>query len=360
MKVLFITRNFPPGKGGLERFSFNLYSALRKQTDVILLRWSKRKLLFVGLPYLLIRSIRILFTQKIEIIYLNEGLLSILTVFLKPFKVPVVITINGLDITYRNKVYQWVIPKCVSATDGIICLSRATKDQCAVRGIPEGKIVVIPPSFSDEFYINEDKVSLKQEAADRLGLRIKDKKILLSVGRLIKRKGIHWFIDNVIARLTAEVRDFVYIVAGDGPMRHGIENIIRNKGLSGQVVLLGKIGDALLKVFYNISDIFIMPNIPVEADIEGFGLAMLEAASCEVPVIASDLDGIRDAISDGKNGYLVAPFDSDAYLAKIKELLSIDNRDFNKKAREFTVANYNSDKVASEYLDKFKGITGNE
>jgi len=359
MKVLFITRNFPPQKGGLERVAFHLYSYLKKDVEVVLLKWSgSRKLMFIVLPYFLIRAFWVVLTRRVNIVYLNEGFLSILGITLKPFKLPIVITIHGLDITYQNKLYQFIIPKCITRLDRVICISRATKRECIRRGIDEHKISVVPDGFRDEFYIDGDKKKLRRSFMEKHGLHVEDKKILLSVCRLIERKGIHWFVDKVIPILKNDCRDFIYLVVGDGPIREKIEDIISEQNLYNWIMLLGKVDDEKLKLLYNISDIFIMPNIPVEGDIEGFGVVMLEAASCKIPVVASNLEGIKDALLDGNIGILVPPLNIERFREEILNLCNDNNfrREYGEKARRLVFDNFEWGEITNKYLNIFREV----
>jgi len=356
MRVLFITRNFPPRVGGLEKVAFCLYSYLNEKVDVVLLKWSgSKKLLFLVLPYFLIKASFALMAGNIDVVYLNEGFLSVIGIILKFFRIPVVITINGLDITCNNALYQLIVPKCIMKLDRVICLSRATKEECLKRGIAGDKLVVISPGFEDSFYAGKDKEGLKNRFKEKSRLDIQHKKVLVSVGRLIERKGVHWFIDKVIPLLLKEYKDFIYIIVGDGPMHGKIEDIIQGRKLSGWIKLLGRVDNGFLKVVYNIADVFIMPNIPVEGDLEGFGIVALESASCKTPVIASNLEGIKDALLDGAAGSLIYPLDAEGFKNEILRLLNDDGsrREWGEKARKVVVDNFGWDKIAKKYLEVF-------
>ena len=84
--------------------------------------------------------------------------------------------------------------------------------------------------------------------------------------------------------------------------------------------MLGRVSDSTRKVLLNAADIFIMPNNTVANDIEGFGIAIIEAGSCGLPVVASNLQGIKDAVIDGKTGYLVEEGDVDGFLKRIRSM----------------------------------------
>ena len=360
MKILFITRKFPPTKGGMEKVAYELYNHLSELEDVILVKWGgSNKWLPLVLPAILIRSFLILLANKVDVIYLQDGLLSPLGVILKLFRIPTVTTIHGLDITYKNKFYQFIVPRCVAQLDNVICISQATKEECMHRGIPKDKLSIVPNGISDNFFIeNKTKEQLKKTLSNELNINLIDKKIILSVGRLVERKGLHWFIENVISKIKVQRQDFVYLIVGDGIFKNTIREIIDKNNLEDDVVMLGKVGDKTLKILYNASDVFVMPNIPVEGDMEGFGIVILEAASCGVPVVASELEGIKAAVKNGKNGFLIEPYDIEGFIKVIVRLLSDDKarKDFGGMARMFSMENYSWQKIAEQYMKIFRSL----
>lgn len=340
----------------MEKVAYELSRHLSRITEVKLIKWSgSNRWLFLILPYLLIKAIWALATSNVHVIYLQDGLLAPVGFILKITKKPVVITIHGRDITYNNKLYQYLIPRFIKKLDKIICISAATKHQCINRGISEEMISVIPNGISDEFFIDGSKQQLKEELSNKLKIPLSNKKVMLSVGRLVERKGIHWFVKHVMPLLGKKKHNYVYLIAGDGNFFPWIKEAIRQNNLTNCVFMLGKVDDVTLRLLYNGCDIFIMPNITVNGDMEGFGLVALEAASCRLPVVAADLEGIKEAIKDGENGFLVKPSDAEGYIRKLKELLKNDTlrENFGAKAREFTLENYGWERMAERYVEEF-------
>jgi len=342
-------------KGGMEMAAHELYRHLSQLTDVKLIKWDgSNKWLFLVLPYFLLKSCcTLLLKKKVKVIYLQDGLLSPLGVVLKNiFNKPVSITIHGLDITYKNSFYQFLIPRCVRKLDEIICVSTATREQCLKRRIPQNKIIVIPNGISDEFYIKEDIQKLKDKLSEKLKLNLKNKKIILSVGRIVERKGFHWFIENVLPKIIDKEKDAIYLIAGDGPLKERIKNSIMNIDMKKYAILLGKVDDETLKLLYNSSDVMVIPNIPVKGDIEGFGIVALEATSCGLPVVASNIEGIRDAIVNGKNGFLAEACSAERFSTRLLSMLGDTRRarGIGEKAREFTLENFAWRKIARAYF----------
>lgn len=342
-------------KGGMEMNAYELYRHLSKLTDVKLIKWSgSNKWLFLVLPYFLLKSCLLLLKKKVKVIYLQDGLLSPLGVVLKNiFNKPVSITIHGLDITYTNSFYQFLIPRCIRKLDEIICVSAATREQCLKRRIPQNKIIVIPNGISDEFYIEEDIEKLKDKLSKKVKLNLRNKRIILSVGRIVERKGFHWFIENVLPKIIDKEKNAIYLIAGDGPLKEKIKNSIKNSNLKKYAILLGKVDDETLKLLYNSSDVMVIPNIPVKGDIEGFGIVALEAISCGLPVVASDIEGIKDAIVNGKNGFLVEAYSAERFSNTLLSMLEDTRRarGIGEKAREFTLENFAWRKIAKIYFE---------
>jgi phosphatidylinositol alpha-1,6-mannosyltransferase len=113
-----------------------------------------------------------------------------------------------------------------------------------------------------------------------------------------------------------------------------------------------------LRAAYHLADLFVMPNIPVQNDIEGFGLVALEAAAAGRYVVASRLDGIPEAIVPGQNGTLLDPLDSEAFASSILHLLADDRKRIalGLKAREFVERHYSWDIIARKYQQVFMRV----
>lgn len=319
-KILFISKNYPPQLGGLETYSYNLIKEFEKDYTVykIVLRRSNLNLVWF-LPFSLLKAFLLTRKYSFKNIHLCDGLIAPLGILLKYFaRARVSVSIHGLDITYKNISYQWLIPWCVARLDKIICVSRSTRDECVHRGIPGQKCMVIPNGIRpDELYLNQSPKDLRLELEKILNVRLQDKKVLTTVGRLIKRKGIAWFVDRVMPELDTS---YLYVIAGYGPEYQLILRKVKERNIENRVVMLGRVSEKVRRLIYNAADIFIMPNITVARDVEGFGIVVIEAGSCGLPVVASNLQGIKDAVTENKTGYLIDEGDIDGFLEKIKSM----------------------------------------
>lgn len=348
MELLFITRKFPPMVGGMERLSFALAKEFSAQTSTTLIAWNKsQKFLPFVIFFLLFKSLYLIPLKKINHIHIGDGLLSPIGLLLKIiFNIRTTITIAGLDVTFNFPGYQFLIPKCISRLDKVICISNATLNECVKRGISKKKCVVIPCGvYPEEFRIKATKEDLEKI----VGKKLKNKKVVITVGRLVKRKGVYWFIKNVFPNLS---KNTIYLVVGEGEEKERLEQLIKDFKLEERILLLGKVSNKNLKIIYNTTDIFVMPNINIPGTIEGFGIVALEASSAGLPVIASDTEGISAAISDGKNGYLLPPEKPGEWQMKIKEVLS-QNQKIKDKFKKWTKNNYSWQEIGKTYLGYF-------
>ncbi len=138
---------------------------------------------------------------------------------------------------------------------------------------------------------------------------------LLFLGRLEKRKGIDFLI-RAIPMVKDRLNDIQLFIGGGGVLLSFLEDFIKQNNLEDNVRLLGTVDDSSLNEWYNRVSAVIVPSV-----FEGFGLTVIEAMACGTPVIATDVDALRDVIEDGVNGFLVPYNDVEALSEKILYLL---------------------------------------
>ena len=347
MNILFISRAFPPTIGGIEKQNYEIAQGLAEisNLDLIANRKGKRALpLFI--PYVLCKAV--LIARKYDVVLLGDGVLGVVGYFLKKFsRVPVVCIVHGLDLTFRNRLYQklWV-GVFLQFQDKLIAVGNETIRQGVLRGIPETKFAFIPNGVS----VPDTLPAYTRNDLEAFIGRDIPGGVLLTLGRLVRRKGVGWFIAEAIRRLDANI---IYLIAGEGRERSAIEAAIRDNGLQGRVICLGSVTEHEKSLLFCTADIFVQPNITVSGDMEGFGLVVLEAASYGMTVIAADLEGLKDAVENGHNGFLIEEGDADGYLAMIRSLLANHEhlRNFGMQARQY-VAEHNAwPHIAKEYLE---------
>lgn len=362
IKIIFISRAYPPIVGGIETQNYELGNWLGKIADVkIIANTRGRKFLPIFAPFALLKALFLL--PNYDAVLLGDGVISILAWFIKIFsKKPVLSVVHGLDINWNSAslkiwsekilifIYQnlWVeifLPKI----DHFIAVGNETVLIAQENGIAPEKITFIPNGIDPEKFSFEYP---RQKLGEILpNLDIENNFFLLTSGRLAKRKGVAWFIRNVMPKLAENVH---YVVAGSGPDKENIAQSIKETGTQKRVHLLGYIPDEERNVLFGTCDLFIQPNIKIEGDMEGFGISVIEAAASQIPVLASNIEGLKDAIKDGENGFLIESENTQAYAKKINELLpnKMLRKEFGAKARQFVIQNYSWEKISQRYLEQ--------
>lgn len=359
MKVLYVTRKFPPSVGGMERAAFELYEALRVLTPVRLVSYGgPNKYLPVVYPWLFVRALVSALVWRPDVIYLQDGVMVPMGAVLRVLtRRPIVITIHGLEVTYDQKLYVAVMNRTVPKLQYAVVNSAQTRRAVHAR-FPDLALGEVQYGVRDVFHIDQPADTLRQDLAVALGLdksALLSRKLLVTTGRLVERKGVAWFVNEVMPRLREQYPDVLYLIAGKGPDEAKIRSAIEQHAMSEHVMLLGYIPDEVRNLLYNAADYFVMPNIPVPKDMEGFGLVAVEAASCGTPVIASGIEGIVDAVVDGSTGRLLPARDADAYVQAIGHELATPS--FKRQdVRAYILQNFSWQKTAEGYLAIFREV----
>lgn len=348
MKILFVSRAYPPITGGIENQNYELGKWLGQIAEVKIIANKKgKKFLPFFLPY---ASAKVLLnSHKYGALVLGDGVLGITGWLSKLFypQKPVICVVHGLDLTFQSKFYQKVwVNFFLRKIDKFIAVGNETIRVGIEKGLSKEKFAFIPNGVDTEKHLC-DKTRTELEKV--LGISITDKKIILTSGRLAKRKGVAWFVKNVMPKLS---HDFLYVIAGDGPDKENVLSAIKETKLSERVLTLGYVTDEVRNTLLNTVDLFVQPNIKVSGDMEGFGISVVEAGACRLPVLAANMEGLKDAIKDGENGFLVESENVDTYVQKINELFlqGSPREAYGENVRNFVIENYKWNHIAKMYL----------
>jgi phosphatidyl-myo-inositol dimannoside synthase len=278
---------------------------------------SNRELLS-WVPTALIRLTWRCLRGQAEYVLCGDALMNALCApVLKIFRVPRAAMIMGLDVTYDNPLYRRLVHPPLRRTARIIAISSATADKAREAGVARDRIAVLrlgvelPPAGLPDHSAAADAIR------GRLGLA-HDDLVLLTLGRLVQRKGVRWFTESVLPQLDERVH---YLIAGGGPEEQHIRAAAESAGVADRVHLLGRVSDDVREELMTGADIFLAPNIPVAGDMEGFGLVNVEAAMRGTLVVAADLEGIKDAVVPGRTGILLPSGDASAWVSELTSLL---------------------------------------
>jgi glycosyltransferase involved in cell wall biosynthesis len=214
----------------------------------------------------------------------------------------------------RFRPWQFAAARLLAgACDRIVCVSQSTRDFHAQRsGLPLGRYTVIPNGIDAEAFAHDEQA--RRRLRQQWGLS-GEQVLLAYVGRLDYEKGTNVLL-SAASHLAARGSPIHLVIAGEGPQRQQVENFIAH-GEGGQLCrYLGHVQD--VRAVLSAADALVMPS-----RWEGFGLAAAEAMACGLAVIASDVPGLRELVTDGQTGLLVEPDDAVA-LAEAIEHLSAD------------------------------------
>lgn len=222
---------------------------------------------------------------------------------------------NGQDVTLPVAPYQRWLRRVFSSLDGVLSVSRATAAECLSRGTRPERVHVQPLGVDvARFAGGPDRASARAWLAERVGAP-SDAFFVVALGRQVPRKGTAWFVANVMPLLPPHAQ---LVVAGDGPDMPAIRAACQTARVAARVHLLGRVPEDDLQRVLRGGDLFVMPNVPVPGDMEGLGLVAFEAGLSGLPVLAADMEGMRDTITEGANGHLLPPLDPAAFAEAIR------------------------------------------
>ncbi|MBC2714604.1 MAG: glycosyltransferase family 4 protein [Desulfobacteraceae bacterium] len=335
--------------GGAERVSLNLLKAYDREkyniVPVLLIRPWEEKTFFarevekLSIEYLsipvairpledgkdyfrILNCYRILFSilrkETFSIIHTNGYFADIIGIPLaKFFRIPHMSTCHGyIDNDINLKLYNIIDIFLLKYSNQIISVADNIKNKLIKRGISENKIstitnaVLLPTLTSKE--ISKKRILIRRE------LNIKNDETLIGyVGRLSKEKGLKYLLTAGKELLDAGLPVKIILI-GDGPLREDLKALMDNLGLQNYVIITGFKEDvtAMLPAL----DMFILPSLT-----EGTPMALLEAMSYGIPVVATLVGGIPKVINNRKNGLLVSPSNSSEIVNAVMELINDKN-----------------------------------
>ncbi len=337
MRVLFITRSLQQKPGGMQTTARLLLDALRKRGDVSLrvAGWSGGRW---GLAFFAMRAFAEALLFSGDAVHFGDASLAAVAWAVKRLRprLHVSLTAHGLDVVYPPRAYQWMLHVCLPACDCVAAVSQATAGEVRARA-SSATIVVVPWGVLPS---NQEK---KRGSAT-------GGPVLLSVGRQIRRKGTAWFIRHVLPLLRTHHPSLKYVVAGSGPESAALQQAVHELGLENTVSLLGTLHDASRDGWYRDADAFVMPNVAVRGDMEGFGMACLEASAHGLPVAAARLEGIPDAVRENETGLLFMPGNAEDAVRVVEAVLA---RSWDRDAiRDCCGRHYGIASVAETYVTR--------
>jgi len=308
----------------IDRIDFLRPRILPAPPNALVSAW---RLLFQDLPVYskaLLSAARIVKAHKINVICVGEiGTASWLAMALrKLYGIKVLMYVHGEEITTAsggrfsgNKRASYL-----QSADKIVAVSEFTRNALMTLMHVKSESIALIQNGVDiaRFTPGSPSPELLQRH------KLSGKKVVLSVGRLVARKGIDKAIP-AFQRVLHKHPETHYLIVGDGPLRPEIERLIIDAGLQKNITLVGKVSDAELLAYMRLCDVFLLPNRTLEnGDTEGFGLVFREANACHKPVIGGRAGGVVEAIRENESGLLVDGNDVGKIAAAITRVLEDD------------------------------------
>ncbi len=214
------------------------------------------------------------------------------------------------------------------------------------------RIEVINPGVDTTFFTPAAKCRLT-----RTELGWDDKTVVLTVGRLQRRKGHDNFI-RALPKIRNSISNILYAIVGSGPMERELNALAQELDVSDNVKFHGEVSDDDMLKCYQQCDLFSLPNRADGADVEGFGMVSLEAQSCAKPALVGNSGGTPETIAEGETGFAIDCTQPDLIATKAIELLTASHTlsQFGKDARTRAVGQFDWKAIVRRSEQLFRDI----
>lgn len=341
--ILVISRVFPPAVGGIEEYAYN--RCLQDPDRVIVLtascpgeqafdqaqafpvhRWPMPSYLrsvgrlgsllkqIVNMVWSFMMALQLYGRYRYRYIEWCHGYdfpALLLLSYLLPIRFFVYLHGNDVLCPAKNPLLRTLFEWTLSRAEGVACNSSFTRSYLKDHFRFDTPTYVITPTVRPEKFGPRDL--LKKAPALRTEVRAKynipeESLVILSVGRLVRRKGFNRVIEN-LPNLLAQGLDVYYLVCGRGSLEAELKALASQLGVQDRVLFAGYVPDEQLASYYAACDLFSMLTFfdTEDKSIEGFGIVYLEAGYFAKPVIASRVGGVEDAVHHEETGLLIDP-----------------------------------------------------
>ncbi len=375
-KILCITNDFGPRAGGIETFVIGLierlpaarvivYTSAQNNSEPYDRKWledfgvevvrDKAKILLPtpGVAYCVNALVR---ERDISTVFFGAAApLGLLSKGLRRAGAKHIVALTHGHEVWWSKVWPFTLAmKIISRqVNHLTYLGEFTRSAIA-QSISENarqSMVKIAPGIDTDHFSPQDATKLRSE----LGLT--KKKVIVSVGRLVHRKGQDVLIEAMPA-IIEEVPDAHLLMIGEGPYRGYLETRVKSLGIQERVTFIGRIQYADLPEYICVGDIFVMPSRSRLAglEVEGLGIVYLEASACGLPVIAGNSGGAPDAVLEGETGLVVDGTRKEEVAAATVELLLDSERSkaMGVRGREWIIREWRWDMWATRFAELLK------
>ena len=212
----------------------------------------------------------------------------------------------------------------------------------------QAAMVKIAPGIDVDHFIPTDATALRKS------LGLSDKKVIVSVGRLVHRKGQDYLI-AAMPEILKSVQQAHLLLVGEGPYREHLQKLVAKHNLDAAVTFIGRIQYKELPNYICAGDVFAMPSRSrlMGLEVEGLGIVYLEASSCGLPVLAGNSGGAPDAVLQNETGLVVNGKDSKQIASAAIELLTKveSSQEMGMRGRQWIIENWRWEIWSKDFED---------
>jgi phosphatidyl-myo-inositol dimannoside synthase len=266
---------------------------------------------------------------------------------------PYLCYVHGEDVAVSatSRELAWMTRRVFAGASLVVANSRNTRAMLLDEWqLSESKVRLLYPGVDTKRF-----VPAGPDDAVRRALGWAGRKVLMTVGRLQKRKG-HDMLIRALPAIRERHPDVLYAVLGDGEEQAGLEALAEQEGVRSHVRFHGEVGDDTLLRAYQQCDLFVLPNRQIGRDIEGFGMVLLEAQACGRPVVAGASGGTAETMKVSETGRVVACETPGPLADTIRGLLDDPTRltEMGRRGREWVVERFDWEARAVEARQLFQ------
>jgi phosphatidyl-myo-inositol dimannoside synthase len=347
-RILLVTNDFPPRRGGIQSYLENLVREL-VATDVHTLtvyapKWAGSDefdataaahgydvvrhptTLMVPEPSVAVRMRRLITRRDIDTVWFGAAApLALLTPLARDGGASrVIASTHGHEVGWSMlPLARTALRRIGDDTDVVTFISHYTRDRFASAFGPRAALEHLAPGVDTDRF--EPNSVARAEMRARYGLG--ERPVILCLSRLVRRKG-----QDMLIRALPAVRERIdgaaLVIVGGGPYRDTLHRLAHQFGVTGHVVFTGAVPGDELPAHHAMADVFAMPCRTRGAglDVEGLGIVYLEASATGVPVVAGRSGGAPETVVDGETGLVVDGWDVGAIAAAVGDVLADPDR----------------------------------
>lgn len=369
-KALMVTSSFLPGRGGIETYLAQLCAELRPACAVLAPATRDGRAIpqDLGYPIEGHQGSMLMPTPKLaemivdvarrhetnRVLFGTPWPLSLLGPRLASAGLRYAVIVHGAEMLVPSTVplLRGRLARALAGADLLLPVSHFTAE--TLQSVIEGRGLAVPP-----IEVTRARIDLERYRpdADSIGIRRllgidEQVRIVLALGRLVRRKGVHRII-HAMPDVCRRVPDALLVVAGTGPRERSLHSLARRT--RSPVVFAGRVTDADAPALFATADVFALPVVDrfFGLNVEGLGVVLLEASASGTPCVTGRSGGTVEAVLDGRTGFIVDARDHNQLVDRVATLLEEPARahEMGRAAREHVAKDFSRRPLPENLID---------